>query len=546
MDSALLLLIRLKFWGWLRRAGSKLGTARGLLLTAMGLMLFLPSLLGVILSPSMPAKVAAVQIEGFRRIAPFFFLVYCLAVMIFSPGDKAFAFTPAEVSFLFPAPFSRRALLGYKIVGNLGLTALSGLFLMFAMRQNCRHLAFGYFGIVLAFWFLGLFAMAVALIGQAVGVRATTWRRRLALGLLAGLALAVVATLGLEALRNFTPQTILTLERAPAVQAAVAPFRPFARAISADRLWPDFALWFGVSLALDLALVGAILALDAQYLEGAAASSERFYAKLERMRKGGPSVRSFGKKRTWKGIGDLPWWGGIGPLLWRQATTAVRDWARAVMPVVACVALAGLGIYIAGEAAESGEGIALGFGGLILGAIGFLMPFVLTFDFRADFERMEGLKTLPIPPSRLVLGQVAAPWALLTGSQLFSLALLAIGTRTITGPFVALAAFAPVLNALMFLVDNGMFLLFPSRPMAHTPGDIQAMGRMMLMMMAKMLSLGIALGLAAALGFAAYFLGGWAAALVVAWLAIAAIVLGLVPLVALAFARFDVASETPS
>ena len=84
--------------------------------------MIIPSLLA-----PMPPKIAATQIEGFRRFGPLFFVAYCLLILLFSPGDKAFAFTPAEVSFLFPGPFSRRSLLAYKIGGNLASDVPVGL-----------------------------------------------------------------------------------------------------------------------------------------------------------------------------------------------------------------------------------------------------------------------------------------------------------------------------------------------------------------------------------------------------------------------------------
>lgn len=547
MDPALLLLLKLRFWGFLRRAGRKMGTARGLLLTALGFSIFLPSIVGTLIAP-VPPRMAAGQVEGFRRIGPIFLLAYCLLTLLFSPGDKAFAFSPAEVSFLFPAPFSRRKLLAYKIGGNIGLVFLSAIFMTFAFRQNSPIWFAGYLGLVLAFAFLQLFAMAVTLAGQAIGARASTRRRQLALGLIVALAGATVLSVGLNALQNFNLKTLMALEKAPAVRVALAPFRPFIRTISAERIWPDLFLWGGIGLAINALLIGVILSLDAQYLEAAAASSERLYAKLERMRKGGPSVSARNRNKKWKELPALPWWGGLGPILWRQLTTAGRDYARAMVPFVIAFTMAGLGIFLAGKEpdpmAGGGGAVSLMFAGLILSLSVLLSP-LLGFDFRGDFERMEGLKTLPITSWRLALGQLATPVVLLTISQALALLILASATWPVQPAFWAIAAFAMPLNVVLLEIDNLMFLWFPSRPMAHTPGDIQAMGRVMLMMMAKMFVLAIAAGIASLFGFLAWLLAGWIATVAVAWLVLAGLAVLFVPVIAAAFRRFDVASETP-
>lgn len=544
MDPALILLMRLRFWGWLRRNGRKLATARGLLLTSVGLLVFVPSILAQFLDPKPRAGVQ--MIDGFRRFGPLFFLVYCVTILLFSPGDKAFAFTPSEVGFLFPAPFKRRALLAYKIAGNLALTCLSGLFLVLVFRQYWTIWLAGYVGVVLTFAFLQLFQIGVTVIGQTVGASATTWRRRLAVGLVIAFVGGAALTAGRSILRDFNLETIKALETAPAVRAAMMPFRPFIYTVSASRIWPDMIGWACMATSILAAMTAAILALDAQYLEAAAASSEQLYAKLERMRKGGPAITSFGKNKKWKEMPAMPWWGGVGPIFWRQLTSASRDYARGLVPIAATLMLAGVGIYTSMVANnENGGAAALGFGGIIIG-LGLVFTNLLTFDFRGDFDRIEGLKTLPIRPSGVVLGQIAAPCLLLAMAQIVGLIVLGLGAGPVPLGYWALILFVPLLDLLLLEIDNLAFLLYPSRPMAHNPGDVQAMGKVMVLTLFKMFVLGITLGFAALLAALGYFVGGWIAAGVVAWLVMAGMIALFVPLLAMRFVRFDVASETPS
>jgi len=51
-----------------------------------------------------------------RAIAPFAILGFCLSNLFTSFGDSAVAFTSPEVDFLFYGPFTRRSLLGYKLL----------------------------------------------------------------------------------------------------------------------------------------------------------------------------------------------------------------------------------------------------------------------------------------------------------------------------------------------------------------------------------------------------------------------------------------------
>ncbi|MBV8780590.1 MAG: hypothetical protein JO353_04270, partial [Phycisphaerae bacterium] len=114
---------------------------------------------------------------------------------------------------------------------------------------------------------------------------------------------------------------------------------------------------------------------------------------------------------------------------------------------------------------------------------------------------------------------------------------------------VVIAAVMLVLpvNFLFALLENYIFLLFPTREMAVSPGDLQGTGRRMVVLVVKMLGVTIAgsiAGIAAALSYA-----GTGDSLLLAC-AVAAIVLMLIgiammPLLCRAFVRFDPSVDTP-
>jgi len=175
------------------------------------------------------------------------------------------------------------------------------------------------------------------------------------------------------------------------------------------------------------------------------------------------------------------------------------------------------------------------------------MTALVPFDFRGDIDRIGTLKTLPIVPWRLALGQVLTPAVLLTLVQWLILA-VAVALAPAHAPVaLAVAAYVPAFSFLVVAIENLLFLLFPVRVMAATPGDFQALGRNVLLAMGKMMGILVVAVVAGVAGGITYFLTG------VAWVGVAAgwpvvAVAGavLVPLCGLAFQWFDVGRDTPA
>src|SRR5207249_3358286 len=119
---------------------------------------------------------------------------------------------------------------------------------------------------------------------------------------------------------------------------------------------------------------------------------------------------------------------------------------------------------------------------VMLLSIGVFAPTMVGYDFRLDVDRIEALKTLPIAPSRLALGQVLAPAMVLTAGQWLTLAVIARLLRP--DPALVAGAFAlvPPGNLLLVELENLFFLWFPSRYVSGPSIDFQTMGRQMLLM----------------------------------------------------------------
>ncbi|HXG10756.1 MAG TPA: putative ABC exporter domain-containing protein [Gemmataceae bacterium] len=551
MDRALCLLIGLQLWGWVRFIGRSLRTLKGLALALLGAVVFAPWLMTMALTP--PESRA--DPETVWRFGPIILLVLTILSVLFSfTVQRAISFTPAEINFLFPGPFSRRQLLAYKIATSLGAGLLATPIVALALRHHSRCLLSAWVGLVLMLMFLQLFATVLALLASTVGARAYNRSRRL---LLAGLVVAAVTAAfwaGKEAVHLGPRQVLEQMEQSPLWSALLAPFRWFVGAFLAERPWPDLVVAAGPGLAVNLLLLLLIFALDAQYLEAAAASSERVYAQLERMRTGGVlAVGLSGSGKARLSLPSLPWWGGAGPHLWRQLLGAQRSF----MPLVVLAVFYGIVLLPIGLAIDVPRHDFQQAAILTLTLFG-ITPFLTTmivYDFRADIDRMELLKTLPVSPSLLAVGQLAAP-VLLVGTLQLAVLTITLVLQGSTAYWVILiaAAFAFPFNFLFFGIENLLFLWFPTRLIPTTPGDFQLMGRHILLMMAKVLAIVAALGPAACLATAALVvasvLGAEPAvtvglAMAGAWLGLVGMTATLVPLIGLAFERFDVSRDLP-
>ena len=267
------------------------------------------------------------------------------------------------------------------------------------------------------------------------------------------------------------------------------------------------------------------------------------YDMLERIRRGGSVI---GATRALFELPLLHWLGGAGPKLWRQLTTASRSTIKLVgIILIFLIPIAAVLLSPSTAMEREGATALFGIGYTMITAI--FVPTMIGFDFRPDIGRMEDLKSLPIAPTRLVLGQLLAPVLILCAIESAAIGLTVVFARANMLMVIGSLALLFPLNLLMVAIENLYCLWFPVRMMAVNSFDLQMMGRQLLVMLAKGTTLVIAGGLAGALGAAVYYVTGqrWEGAIATAWVVMLISGLGLVPLVALAFDQFDVSQTLP-
>jgi hypothetical protein len=542
MPHALWLLLGLRIRGWLRRALRGMRRPKGLLLALVGMSVFLPTILGQIMASRAPG---VSQPEFARRFGPVLMLIYCIVSLVTTgTGDRAILFTPAEMNLLFSAPFRQRQLLAYKLIAAVGTCLLMAPLMALFLQTHSPSLLSAVTGLALALVFIQLFTMAVGFASSTGAIMAHNRRRKAVLVGVVLLISALGVSLGRDAASVPFRELAQRAENSVAARLVLAPFRPFLNAYTASRVWPDLIGWAGVGLAINLVLAGFIFALDAQYMEQAAAASAKVYARLEQARRGGGIGLLRPSKRRSVALPMLPYWRGAGPNAWRQLMTARRDIGRLILGLLFFVPMVIPLVLLARGPGNAALGAMLP--GTALG-MALILTFMAPFDFRGDIDRIAELKTLPISSRALAIGQLAAPVAVLTVLQWGFMLLVAVWRwNDLVWGMLLGAVTAPPLNLLLVGIDNLLFLVFPMRLGGSNAVDFQSMGRAIVTMLAKFLAVALAAGLAAGIGAAAYYLGGgWPGAMLASWLMVTVCGLALIPWIALAFDRFDVARDTP-
>ena len=476
-------------------------------------------------------------ITRFRQIAPLALCGICLLTIVSSATDRAIAFTAGEVDILFPGPFTRRNLLAFKLLKS-GIGAMvTSLLVTIPMASYGHSLPASYVGVFLSLLFVQLFSTAGVLLGQTLGQRFYRYlRNAVIIALLAGAAIVTRSTLqqigGIDGLLRFSETDL--------GQAILRPFQPFALAISAGSV-SEFLLSAGEAVAIDLGLVAVVMMLDANYLEAAMGASQRRYAQIQRIR-GGQLIQSRIKGSVNWTLPRLPFLGGVGPIVWRQATSAARS-ARGLLTVLLIIAI-GAGPAVASIGATVNPAKVL-FPALVWATV--LLSGLMKYDFRGDLDHFDALKSMPLRSAPLAIGQLIVPTIVLTSFHVIALVGAAVMMHTDRELLIAAALLALPFNALLTAADNLLFLLFPARPVASSPGDFQMMGRQTAQIVAKGIVTIVGCSIAAAIAVPVFMAtGSYILLVAIAGTLLLVETCAMIPLIAWAYNRFDPSVDTPA
>lgn len=550
MSAALWTLLGLQLSSYWRYFVRSLATVKGALLAGVGV-LFIGLYFGALLFS--PSSAEPVEPDVLRRTGPAFLLLYCLVQVLLSASQATIYFTPAEVQFLFSGPFTRRQILIYKVTLLTILTLPVPLLFALFLRHHAGSWYAAMLAMTLGVLFLNLFTIACNLLVDTIGAAMYHRARSVALfGLLIGFGLVVYFRGGLPTWGQVGEQGG-ALADSTLMRVITWPLGWFFELFLASDL-AALGVGLAMSVLVNVGMLLVVFALDKNLLELAAANSDRTYTMLQQIRRGQTALAAGGGKAGWS-LPDFPYLAGVGPVVWRQLTLTLRGLGRLVVILLLIGGMMTFGVLGGTSGAAAGTENAAD--ALFASTVGlmvmltFFMTMLVPFDFRGDIDAMAVLKTLPVAPWALAVGQLLTPvlvttlfhWGILVGMASLS---LARGTPLPAGALVAMAFLFPALNFLMFGLENLLFLIFPIRMTQVTPGDFQSFGRNIVLTLGKMVALLAVLGTAALLGvFTAYATGNTYLGLGVGWLVVVTAGVALVPAIMIAFARFDVGRDTP-
>jgi hypothetical protein len=456
-------------------------------------------------------------------------LVAVLTLMgswIFGSDATALAFSEAEVSLLFPAPLSRRSLIGYKLFRSQLTVLLNALVWVFILRRGGTVLPSPLRAISLwvLFSVLNLHRLGAALVRSSWSEHGAAAARRhwasigifSAIGVLVitGLVRARHALLGALGLRAFFASLGRILSSPPAYwglypfHLVVAP--TFAQSPA------EWARLIGPALVVLAVHFWWVMRTDAAFEDAALVAS------AERAKRGaGRRVRrltSMGAPRPATSTIPLAAAGSAtGAILWKNMLCLRRTAQLRVFIGPLAMAIA-LGVATSSAGADGAEILAssaLAFAGMLLVFGGRL----IRNDLRHDMQHLPLIKSLPVAPADIVLAEVASSSLPMAAMQFvlvaFAYVAAAASPNDPLGSDVRLAILiaSPValvaLNGALLTIQNATAVLFPEwvrlGPVVST--GVEALGQNVLAMIANLISLavGLVLPLGVAFGITSVF-----------------------------------------
>ena len=534
-----------------RRWRRSLSRPKGILVTIVLGLLVLNWVGFLVAMPFLSTTPSPIPIPGWlERYGPVGLCVVTVVMLFTSTGEPTLYFSPAEIDFLFTGPYTRRQLLGYKLALALLSTSFSAVIFGLLGMSRASLIGSSFLGAWLTLMFFTLsqmvFGLAVSMLGSLIWSRT----RRLAL-LTLGIALTLAILSDRVSLKGVDwIRLAQTLERSPITAVILSPFAWFFRTYVAR----DFHSLISAAVPAfltNLVLLGLVFMLDAGSLEAAATASTKRLAKIQKAIGGGGTIKLGGRRSTWlkRRFPNPPWWNGVGPNLWRQLLTALGNPARLLIlfgvfggvPYLFAINL---------EGHPRSQEILLAAAPTILVSATLLLSLLLAYDFRGDVDVMETLKMLPIRPSRIALGQVLTPAILASSLQISAAVGLLCGVGGLAGLegniVMGLMILFPA-NLYFFVVENLLFLWFPSRMVAGQ-FDGMAVVRQLMLLIFKGMAMGLALILATGVGASIYFLTGRHVniALASVWVTLAGLAIATIPVLGKAFQNFDLNHDVPA
>lgn len=398
-----LLLLRLR--GGVRIRLHELKTLRGLLfllvmIAVVSLLMNQSTLTANMLDGFLPSDTEQFKGQS-TQLMPIALLAAFLLTVLTSSGPAIY-FSPSEINLLFSGPFTRPALLLYKMGFYAFGALLSSLLIMLLIPTFTYTSLAAFLGTFLTLLFIQLFSAVTGLLVQLLAKYFNTVLKRSYVFIIVVATVVVIAWYFASTSSGVT-DTLTLFQSSTIGTLVLAPFDVYVHIFLAKSIFPDLLGWATLGLAMNLGLLAIIISLDSHSSEASIAASLKLHKRWTRARHSGlfqstqPNiVRSF--------MHHPPMLEGIGPIAWRQLLTALRSSRKVLLVFLGLAMLAGPLLVIASADISIWSLI----GGVFFTAV-FVLPRTLVFYFRSNLDIMENFKALPLSPLKISIGQLVSP-----------------------------------------------------------------------------------------------------------------------------------------
>jgi hypothetical protein len=461
---------------------------------------------------------------------PAIFMAIGLAGMVawgwvFGRDKAVLIYTPAEVHYLFPAPITRRQLVGYKLVRSQLLILLNvAIFvLLFGAEHNGLPLVTRAVSLWVLFSTIHLHRIGASFVRTSLARHGWAGARRRVVSLIViAVTLGAVVWSGFDAVpevRRALQVDLSTLFRVlneivhrPLPTAVLFPFRLVVQPFVASSLGE-----WGLTLLPALAILALhlvwVVRSDAAFEEASADASLERARFIETLGTGG--VRSVKGKPVSAPIFRLApeGWSGTA-IVWKNLVAVDRAQHLRRILVIGLISAAIFFAMFAGRQAEWAKLLS----GLLVGwaAMWLLFgPLWVRNDLRSDLLNVDLLRSYPIGGATVVAAEATSSAIVLTAAQLgllFLAAVASLGIRDFAlsdGTRAALLIEAtlvlPAINLVGMVIQNGIALHFPAWVTLgpRRPTGVEALGQSMLATVPYLLALAFALAAPTAVAYGA-------------------------------------------
>ncbi|MFN0207824.1 MAG: putative ABC exporter domain-containing protein [Planctomycetota bacterium] len=418
-----------------------------------------------------------------------------------SLGFRGLFIPKEEIELLFSSPVSRSDIIRYRLIVNFGRSLFGSIIISILAMQRSAVGIYGFVGTFLAMQTLPIVGQSVSIIAGDIENRWMTKAPRWLFKLVGGVgAIAVIAIIG----ALFIPSgdswkrvvTFLANEggtgifQNPVVATISSIARPWALMITAESAG-QFFIWFGVSVVIWIALFEFAARIPVDFRELSLETASDVAKRLNRIRRGGAGGSEPISKTTagW----NVPWIAGrgrFGALTWRKLTSMVRKARTALLTSIFILAITTviLSFILKSSRAQSAEPWIT----IIITLVGVMyLCNGLRFDFREDLDKMEVLKTCPVPGWQIFISNLL-PQTVFVSLLVYTAHIVRFFIDgTAHHILIVIIPATPLITFIWAAVDNIVYLFAPVRVVAGQDTMLQNAGRMFIMMIVRMVAIAI-------------------------------------------------------